>query len=123
MIKLGIIGCGNMSGSFLDRFHDVDHEIKVVAAVDVDINKTKKVSEKFQGIISTTKYFEIFDYIDAALVVLPHHLHYKVALDCINAGKHVLLEKPMAITELQCIELIKASESQQKVLMIGYVEA
>ena len=52
MIKLGIIGCGNMSDSFLDRFHDVDHEIKVVAAVDVDINKTKKVSEKFQGIIS-----------------------------------------------------------------------
>lgn len=66
MIKLGIIGCGNMARSFLDRFHDVDHEIKVVAAVDIDIEKTKKVSEKFQGIRSTTKYFEIFDYIDAA---------------------------------------------------------
>ena len=55
MIKLGIIGCGNMYDSFLDRFHDVDHDIKVVAEVDVYINKTKKVSEKFQGIISTSK--------------------------------------------------------------------
>ena len=121
MIKLGIIGCGNMADSFLDRFHNVNDEIEIVAAVDVDIERTKKLSEKFQGIISTTKYSEIFDYIDAALVVLPHHLHHQVALDCIKAGKHVLLEKPMAITELQCIELIKASESQQKVLMIGYV--
>jgi len=35
MIKLGIIGCGNMSDNFLDRFHDIEHDIKVVATVDV----------------------------------------------------------------------------------------
>ena len=120
-LKLGVIGCGNMADSFLDRFHNVNDEIEIVAAVDVDIERTKKFSEKFQGIIATTSYTEIFDYIDAALVVLPHHLHHKVALDCIKAGKHVLLEKPMAITELQCIELIQAAESKQKILMIGYV--
>ena len=121
MIKLGIIGCGKMADSFLDRFHYVNDEFEIVAAVDVDIQRAKKVSETFQGIITTTRYTEIFGYIDAVLVVLPHHLHHEVALDCIKAGKHVLLEKPMAITEHQCIELIQAAESKQKILMIGYV--
>jgi predicted dehydrogenase len=121
MIKLGIIGCGKMADSFLERFHYVNDEFEVVAAVDLDIQRAKKVAETFQGIVTTTRYTEIFGYIDAALVVLPHHLHHEVALDCIKAGKHVLLEKPMAITELQCIELIQAAESKQKILMIGYV--
>ena len=121
MIKRGIIGCGKMADSFLDRFHYVNDEFEIVAAVDVDIQRAKKVAETFQGIITTTRYTEIFGYIDAALVVLPHHLHHEVTLDCIKAGKHVLLEKPMAITEHQCIELIQAAESKQKILMIGYV--
>jgi len=121
MIKLGIIGCGNMTDSFLDRFHNVNDEIEIVAAVDIDLERAKKVSEKFPGTICSTNYSKILDYIDAALVVLPHHLHHEVALNCIKAGKHVLLEKPMAITELQCIELIKTAERKQKILMIGYV--
>ena len=121
MIKLGIIGCGKMADSFLDRFHYVNNEFEVVAAVDIDILRAKKTAETFKGIITTTRYTEIFNYIDAALIVLPHHLHHEVALNCIKAGKHVLLEKPMAITEPQCIELIQTAESKQKILMIGYV--
>ena len=121
MIKLGIIGCGKMAGSFLERFENVKDDFEIVAAVDLDIQRAKKVSEIFKGILTTTKYADIFRDIDAALIILPHHLHHQVALDCINAGKHVLLEKPMAITEHQCIELIQAAESKKIILMIGYV--
>ena len=44
MIKLGIIGCGKMADSFLDRFHYVNNEFEVVAAVDIDILRAKKNS-------------------------------------------------------------------------------
>ena len=69
MIKLGIIGCGNMADSFLDRFHYVNNEFEIVAAVDIDILRAKKTAETFKGIITTTRYTEIFNYIDEYIYI------------------------------------------------------
>ena len=44
MIKLGIICCGKMADSFLDRFHYVNNEFEIVAAVDIDIDRAKTIA-------------------------------------------------------------------------------
>ena len=54
------------------------------------------------------------------LVVLPHHLHHPVARECLEAGKHVLLEKPMANSEAECLDLIATAARAERVLMIAY---
>ncbi len=56
---------------------------------------------------------------DAAIIMLPHHLHEQCATECLRAGKHVLLEKPLAHTLSSCIRLMKVAEEVDTVLMIG----
>ena len=65
-------------------------------------------------------YEEILDHVDATLVVLPHHLHHPVTIKCLNEGKHVLVEKPMANTEQECLEMIGSARRNDRVLMVGY---
>ena len=57
---------------------------------------------------------------DAALVVLPHHLHTQCGIDCLNAGLHVLMEKPLANTEAECLALMDAAKKNGCVLMTAY---
>lgn len=56
---------------------------------------------------------------DAAVVLVPHDLHVEFAKKCVNGGKHVLLEKPVANTLSGCLDLIELADSTSKVLMIG----
>ena len=56
---------------------------------------------------------------DAAVIMVPHNLHVRYAKECILAGKHVLLEKPVSSSVQGCLELIEVAESTDKVLMIG----
>ena len=122
MIRLAIIGCGGMTNnSYLPRFQHVADQISVVAAVDTQHDRAEQVASLFEGARPETDYRKVLDDIDAALLALPHHLHHPVALSCLNAGKHVLLEKPMANTEQQCIDLIEAAERADKTLMVGYI--
>src|SRR3546814_7094964 len=99
MIRLGIIGCGGMSRSHAASFGNVDR-VRVTATVNVDPARAQAAAEAFgAGTRAATDYREVLDDIDAALLVLPHHLHPPVGLACLEAGKHVLLEKPLANTE------------------------
>jgi predicted dehydrogenase len=119
-LKLALIGCGGMGLSHLRRFHVLAGRLQLTAIVDIDLTAAQQVAQHFPEAVAATDYRDILDRIDAVLIALPHHLHHGVALDCIKAGKHVLLEKPMAISEEQCLELISASEKSNKTLMIAY---
>ena len=120
MIKLGMIGCGGMGGAHMRRFHTLSDRVALAAAVDVVPERAAAVAQQFPGACVATDYREILDSVDAVLLALPHHLHSSVGQACLNAGVHVLLEKPMANDEVTCQELIAASASSGKVLMIAY---
>jgi predicted dehydrogenase len=62
----------------------------------------------------------VLDKVDAVLLVLPHHLHHPVTLECLDAGKHVLVEKPMANSEQECLEMIESAKRNERVLMVAY---
>ena len=119
-IKLGVIGCGGMSGAHLRRFHQLQDRLELSAAVDIERDRAERVTEDFPGIQVATDYRDILGDVDAVLLALPHHLHHPVARACLEAGKHVLLEKPMANSEEECLDLITASKKADRVLMIAY---
>ena len=96
MIKLGMIGCGGMGGAHMRRFHTLSDRVALAAAVDVVPERAEAVAQQFPGACVATDYREILDSVDAVLLALPHHLHASVGQACLNAGVHVLLEKPMA---------------------------
>lgn len=56
---------------------------------------------------------------DGAIIMVPHHLHEPYAIECLRAGKHVLVEKPLATTISSCVKLIQEAEKADAVLMVG----
>ncbi|MBI4025637.1 MAG: Gfo/Idh/MocA family oxidoreductase [Verrucomicrobia bacterium] len=118
--RLAIIGCGGMAEAHAQRFNRVLHRVEVVAAVDVIPDRARAVAGHFPGARAATDHRDVFDDCDAALLVLPHHLHHPIGLDFLAAGKHVLMEKPLANTEPQCLDLIRASIKARRTLMVAY---
>lgn len=118
--RLALIGCGGMSKAHARRFEANSERLELVAAVDVIEERARLAAELFPGARAATDFREVLDDVDAVLLVLPHHLHHPIGMECLAAGKHVLLEKPMANSERECQELIAASERAGRVLMIAY---
>lgn len=119
--RIAIVGCGGMARGHASRFDMILDQVEVVAAVDVVREKAQAVADLLPGnTIVTEDYKEILDEVDALLLVLPHQLHHPVTMDCLAAGKHVLVEKPMANTEQECIEMINAAREADRVLMVAY---
>jgi predicted dehydrogenase len=69
----------------------------------------------------TADWKEILDDVDAISFATPHHLHAPMAMEAIMAGKHVMLEKPLANTEEECLKLIKGAEDKGVTLMLAYI--
>ncbi len=119
-LRLGIIGCGRMAGAHVSRFEGLEERMTVTAAVDIDLSRAEAAAARFPGAEAATDCQAILDRVDAVLIVLPHHLHHPATLECLAAGKHVLLEKPMANTEQECREIIDAADKSGRTLMIAY---
>lgn len=88
--------------------------------VDLDEAKAAKVAQEL-GCRYATDWTEILDEIDAVSLCTPHHLHASQALTAIAAGKHVILEKPLANSEEECLEVTRAAEEKGVTLMLAYV--
>ena len=74
-----------------------------------------------KGYDSHTELLEDDD-IDAVAVTLGHQLHHRLTVDACNAGKHVLVEKPMAISMEQCDNMIAAAAANDVKLMVGHTQ-
>jgi len=120
-IRLGLIGCGGMAkATYVDALERLTDQATLAAAVDLDIDRARHAAQAFPEAKVATDYREVLDEVDGVMLVLPHHLHHPIGMDCLAAGKHVMMEKPLANTERECLDLIEASERLGRVLMVGY---
>jgi predicted dehydrogenase len=120
-VRVGIVGCGGMAKSHASRFDRVKDQISITATVDVVRERAQNVADLLTDKpIVATDYREIFDEVDALLLVLPHQLHCEATLECLEAGKHVLVEKPMANTEAECRRMIEKQRETGLTLMVAY---
>jgi predicted dehydrogenase len=94
--------------------------MQVVATVDADAERARLAASQIGAKRSTTDFREVLPDVDAVLLALPHHLHHPIGMECLEAGKHVLMEKPLANTEQECLDLMAAAERNGVVLMTAY---
>lgn len=120
MIKLGIIGCGGMAGSHTNGFLEIVDRVSVTATCDIVLSQAQQAANKVGAKVAVVDYLDLIPHVDAVLIALPHDLHFEVGKACLEAGKHVLMEKPMCNTEWECIELIETAERNNLVLMTAY---
>ncbi|MFC1453795.1 Gfo/Idh/MocA family protein [Verrucomicrobiota bacterium] len=121
MIRVGMIGCGSMAGSHAQVLKPLAKRMRFTGFADIDLKRAQAAVKNAPGAIATTDYRELFKHVDAIIIALPHDLHFPVGMDCLKTGKHVLMEKPLALTEDECRQMIAADTSPEPVLMLGYV--
>ncbi len=91
---------------------------QLVAVVDANSSR----ASLFPGIDFFTDYRKVLSIADAAVIAVPTHRHFKIAKACIDAGLHVLIEKPIATTVKEADQLIRLAKKRRVVLQVGHVE-
>src|SRR6266699_3889752 len=111
-IGIAIIGCGGITLQNHLPGLALCPEARVVALCDSDAATLQKASEQTGVKITATKYEEIAkrDEVDAVIVATPNFLHAPIALTAIAAGKHVLCEKPLAMSCAEAKRMADAAD-------------
>jgi len=92
----------------------------LLAVCDVNQERVDTVAADYSIPFSTTNFEDVFEHVDAVTICTPNKFHAEIAIAALNAGVHVLCEKPMAMTTKECEAMIEASEKADKILMIAY---
>ncbi len=119
-IKVGVIGYGgafNMGKSHLEQM--LAAGMTPTAVCELDKERLKVAEKEFPGIETYTNVAEMLRKSDVNLIVIitPHNTHAKLALQCLKAGRHVVCEKPLAITTGECDAMI--AEAKKKGLVLS----
>jgi UDP-N-acetylglucosamine 3-dehydrogenase len=120
-LNVGVIGCGSIAR----RRHLVEYaakeNVEIIAVCDIVQERADEMAKEY-GAEAYVDYVELLknDNIDAVSVCLPNALHAPVSIAALNAGKHVLCEKPMATSRQEAEEMIQASIENNKKLMIAH---
>lgn len=120
MIRLGLIGCGGMGDVHRQAMQQLHGRATFTAAVDLDLQRAQETATILGCQLATSDYHEAIPAIDAAIVAVPHHLHHPVGMALLAAGKHLLMEKPLANSEAECLDLIQAAATANVTLMVAY---
>ncbi len=96
-LRAAIVGCGSIHKSHTSVLQDIP-EVEIAAVCDIEIEKAKSTAEKF-GCIAFDSFDSLMNFgeFDILHICTPHYLHAEMAIRALNAKKHVLCEKPMAI--------------------------
>jgi len=124
MTGIAVIGVGHWGKNHARAYKELCEE-RVVDAVqicDVDEARVRELSSKL-GIRSTSNYQQILDdsKVQAVSIVTPSRTHYKIARECMEAGKDVLVEKPLTMDVAEAEELVRVADKNNRILMVGHV--
>jgi predicted dehydrogenase len=120
-VGVAVIGAGMMGAGHAACVAQSDRA-QLLAVADVDLGRAQELADRF-GAAACRDYSEILARrdLDAVVVCTPDWAHLQVCLDAAGAGKHILVEKPLAMTVAECDEIISASDAAEVVLMVGHI--
>lgn len=119
-MNVGIIGTGTITGNHIKGLSLIPEKAKIAAVCDVNLEAAKAAAEPLKvPVYSDYKDMIKNEKLDIALICLPHFLHCPVGLDVLNAGLHLFIEKPLAITTNECKTLMEAAKKNKKQIFVG----
>src|SRR5580658_10229094 len=121
LINVGVVGCGYWGPNLIRNFRSLpDCCLKVMC--DVSENRLKHLRALYPEVECETRYDHLLSRtdIDAVVIATSVRLHFPMAKASLLAGKHTLIEKPMAASTEQCEELIQIAREKGLVLMVGH---
>ena len=122
VIRFGVVGCGRIANRFIA-------ESKFVSGASVEgvysfrADEAEAFCQKHELSFSTADYDEFLTKVNAVYIASPHNTHYDYAKRALQAGKHVLCEKPMAFTSEQAKELLEVARDNNMILLEAFKTA
>jgi predicted dehydrogenase len=120
-LRIAIVGCGYWGHNLIRNFAELK-EVDVVAVCDFDLTALARVKRRYPAVELQPNYDDIISdsRIGGVVIATPVSTHYSLAHRALRAGKHVLVEKPLATSSTQVLELIELSEKENRVLMVDH---
>lgn len=115
---MGLVGLGKMGRHHL-RCCGLASGIELTCVVDQDPTKASEVPP---GIEFSSRLEDVLDRCEAIILATPSNLHEDMGLACLAAGKHLLVEKPLATSAAACYRLADAARNAGRTLVVGHVE-
>lgn len=118
-LRFGLVGCGRVSANHIRAYQEHSQDCELVAVCDIDEQRSRQAAEA-SGAVAYTDYEQMLkrDDIDIISVCTPSGLHPEHGIMAADAGKHVVSEKPMAISIESCDEFIRACDRNQVRLFV-----
>ena len=120
-VGVGVVGYGYWGPNLVRNFAN-NEAARVVKVCDFDAAKLAACKRSYPSVGVTDKFQDLLQdpQIDAIAIATPAHTHYELALSVLKAGKHVLVEKPLAQTSSQVSHLIDEAERRNLTLMVDH---
>jgi predicted dehydrogenase len=119
-VRVGVIGIGNMGWHHV-RVLSLLRDAELVGVADPDEARGRLAVEQFDCRWFPT-YEDLLGEVEAVCIAVPTLLHHRVGMTCLQAGVHVLIEKPIAATQEEAADLIGAAETAGRLLQVGHIE-
>jgi glucose-fructose oxidoreductase len=122
-IRYAVVGLGHIAQvAVLPAFGNARRNSKLLALVSGDPVKREQLGKKYEvdRTYSYEQYDECLKEVDAVYIALPNSMHCEYAVRAARAGVHVLVEKPMALTEEECERMTRAAREARVKLMVAY---
>ncbi|KRG14558.1 Gfo/Idh/MocA family protein [Lederbergia galactosidilytica] len=121
-VKIGIIGSGGIAGAHVRAYKQMP-DVEIVGVADVIPGKAEEFvhRQELANAQAFESHLELLEMdIDGVSICTPNIAHHQTSVDALQAGKHVLVEKPLAITLEQGIEMVQAGKKAEKILTVGF---
>jgi predicted dehydrogenase len=119
--SLAVIGCGYWGAKHIRVAYECVR-VDMAMAVDARQERLDYIRSTYPGVAVSTDPGSAFasNHIDGVIIATPVSTHFSLAKEALNSGKHVLVEKPLAMSSAECQELILLAEKKDRVLMVGH---
>ncbi len=120
MLKVGVVGIGHMGRYHVNTLSTLS-DVKFASVCDLNVDGVSRIASTY-GVKGYADYKKFLSSVDAVIIAVPTNLHYKFASEALEAGKHVLVEKPITRTVYYAEKLIELAEKKNLFLQVGHVE-
>ncbi len=119
-LRLGVIGVGNM-GQHHTRVLSLLKDVELVGIADPNKERAIDTAGKYR-IKCFDDYRELLPHVDAVCIAVPTRLHFDVSMECMKAGVHILIEKPIAANIQEAEDLVNEAVARKLILQVGHIE-
>ena len=119
-IRIGVIGVGNM-GQHHTRVLSLLKDVTLVGVADINVERGLDIASKYR-VRFFEDYRDLLPHVEAVCVAVPTRLHHVVGITCLQAGIHVMIEKPIAANINEAESLVNAAASSHCILQVGHIE-